>query len=84
MYSILIEKRYGLTRDRLMERLRKKNIETRPFFYPLHLLPSYKTGKRLKIAESLSKKGINLPSGMRLKREDIKYIADKIKKAAKN
>ncbi|KKR80710.1 MAG: hypothetical protein UU26_C0011G0001, partial [Candidatus Daviesbacteria bacterium GW2011_GWC1_40_9] len=36
MYCILIEKEYGVDRDRLMSLLEKQGIQTRPFFYPIH------------------------------------------------
>ncbi len=88
MYSILIEKDFGLSRDRLMEiLLQKYGIETRTFFYPIHSQPIYleKYGPcdPCPVAEELSQKGINLPSGNRLREETIEYVVNAIKAAKK-
>lgn len=74
LYTILIEKDFGLTRDRVMAALKKEGVETRPFFIPMNLLPAYQTKERFPVAEGLSKKGLNLPSAADLKKSDIEYI----------
>jgi perosamine synthetase len=78
MYSVLIENEFDISRDNLMSKLNENEIETRPFFYPIHKMPPYKNNENFPIAEKLSKKGINLPSAVTLKRNEIKYIADTI------
>jgi len=78
MYSILIEKNFPISRDTLVKRLEEENIETRPFFYPLHVFPMYNTGKKFPISEELSKKGINLPSSANLEEREIHHITEKI------
>ncbi|MDE1851451.1 MAG: DegT/DnrJ/EryC1/StrS family aminotransferase [Candidatus Micrarchaeota archaeon] len=74
-YSILVDKS---KRSMVMERLDKEGIETRPFFYPLHMLPMYNTGKNLPVAQELSVRGINLPSSPNLTKEEISYICGSI------
>jgi len=79
MYSILIEESFGLSRNELMERLRQKGIETRTFFYPVHVQPIYVSQFNpadYPVADALSGKGINLPSGNNLKRSDIEEVCD--------
>jgi len=83
MYSIILDKPYALTRNELMAQLTKNNIESRPFFYPMHTMPSHKTKQKLPVSEYLSKHGINLPSSVKLKRGDIKRICDVIIQNAK-
>ncbi|MEE8575401.1 MAG: DegT/DnrJ/EryC1/StrS family aminotransferase, partial [Thermodesulfobacteriota bacterium] len=39
IYSILIERDYGTGRDEVMETLLKEGVDTRPFFYPMHVMP---------------------------------------------
>jgi len=39
----------------------------------------YDKGETIKIAEELSKKGINLPSSVNLTSKEIKYVAETIK-----
>ena len=73
MYSILVGDE---GRDDLMKKLEERGIETRPFFYPMHVMPPYKTKKRYPVSECLSRKGINLPSGLDLTKEDVRFIAE--------
>ena len=76
IFAPLVEPEFGLGRDELMIKLAEKEIETRPFFYPIHTMPMYNTGQNLPLAENLSAKGINLPSGTNLTTAQIDYICD--------
>ena len=76
MYSVLIEDDYSLTRDQLIEEYGKTQIETRPFFNPIHTMPPYRSKECHPVAEKLSKEGINLPSFVELKKEEIESIAE--------
>jgi len=76
MYSILIQDDFGIERDELMQRLEQRGVETRPLFYPLHIMPPHKTRGRFPIAEELSEKGVSLPSSVNLTQEEIEYVAD--------
>ena len=80
MYSILIEKDCRISRDELMETLKERGIDTRPFFVPLHKMPYLDEGLTLPVAEGLSAKGINLPSSAKLTKREIEFISDEIKK----
>jgi len=60
-------------------RLRELGIDTRPFFRPLHMLPSFRSVEReerksLPVAERLAQRGLNLPSVGHLRRSDIRFI----------
>lgn len=84
MYSILIEEDFGLSRDEVMELLAKSGVETRPFFYPMHIMPVYnESSSRLKNAETVASKGINLPTFYELEEDDILYIAHLLRKAVR-
>lgn len=74
MYSVLIEDDFGLSRDKVMVRLKEKGVDTRPFFYPLHRMPIYKRDGVYPVVEELSRKGINLPSATTLKENDIHTV----------
>jgi len=81
MYSILVNRKKD--RNKLMEFLRNKGVGTRPFFYPMHIMPVYKkinSNKNLRVAEDIASRGINLPTFYELTERDIRYIASKIKK----
>ena len=80
-YSLLVDDGFGITRDQLIDCLKGQRIETRPFFYPLHLQPLYEhqfRGESYPVAEEFSQKGINLPSGNELTETQIRYIANAI------
>lgn len=76
MYCILVHDNVRISRDRLMERLGEHEIDTRPFFYPIHEMPPYKNNEKFKVAERISIEGINLPSGIKLKKTDIRCIIE--------
>lgn len=68
----------GITRDEFMGRLDKAGVETRPLFYPLHVMPPYSAyaGNRdFSVTNKLSDSGISLPSAVTLTRAEIAYIS---------
>lgn len=69
-------------RDHIREQLKARQIETRPFFPSLHLMPYY-SGKQgdLPIAESLSKRGLNVPSWPGLTQQHIALICATIEES---
>ena len=79
MYSVLVNDGSKLGRDGLAEALAEAEIETRPFFYPIHTMPPYKIARQFEVAEELSKRGINLPSAISLAKKDVEQVAGKIK-----
>jgi perosamine synthetase len=79
MVSVLFQDE--LTRNKVRTALKNDGIETRPLFYPAHTMPKFKTNEIFPIAESLSKRGINLPSYPELSMEDVVRICMEIKKA---
>jgi perosamine synthetase len=80
LYSILVD---DADRDKLMVSLREKGIDTRPFFYPMHIQPPYQghTDEDLKVACDLAARGLSLPSATTLKRKQIKYICETLAEA---
>lgn len=86
MYTIMFEDSFGMSRDGIMNYLKKKGVDTRSTFYPIHTQPVYAklyANEKYPVAEKLSRRGINLPSGNTLKKEDIKYVVECIKSASK-
>jgi perosamine synthetase len=79
MFSVLT--RPG-RRDETMGALAAAGVDTRPFFPPVHLMPMY-GGKRgdFPVAEDLSERGLNLPSGVNLTRHEIEFTADALRRA---
>lgn len=85
MYAILVDKnKYGYTRDQLTAYLNSKNIETRPFFFPIPLLPPYKSAnqnKHFPATIKIAAQGMNLPTFASLTDKEIKYICQVIASA---
>lgn len=81
LYSILIEDDFHLTRDVLINKLKENGIQSRPFFMPVHNMPPYINCKcgDMSVTNSIWAKGINLPSSVDLKKEDIEKICKVIK-----
>ncbi|HEY3389935.1 MAG TPA: DegT/DnrJ/EryC1/StrS family aminotransferase [Prolixibacteraceae bacterium] len=70
-------------RDLVMQNMLDKGIETRPFFYPMHVLPMYQEssdGRNFPVADKVSARGMNLPSSANLTDEDLDYISDTLLK----
>ena len=65
-------------RDFLITELLKKNIETRPGFYPFSVMPLYKA-KPMPLVESIARNIISLPSYVSILNETIDYICDQFK-----
>jgi perosamine synthetase len=72
MYSVLA--RSSEECAELRSELRLAGVETRPLFHPVHLLPPYFSGSSFPIAESISPRGINLPSYPSLERQHVATI----------
>lgn len=86
MVTIILDKTLNLKKDSLIELLKEKGINCRPFFQPLSSLGAYENTKQSKDAiqnnktsYELSPYGVNLPSGMNVTPEIVNYIADSLK-----
>ena len=78
LINILVEK--ANIRDNLRSHLRLKGIETRPVFNPVHKMPMYhKKAYSFPVAESLSSRGISLPSWQGIPHSNVVKICDAIK-----
>lgn len=78
MTSVVLRKDFGITRDEVMQALKDKLIDTRPFFPPMSSFRMFKNANNY-IAKFLSDNGINLPSKHDLTQADVKYVCDSLK-----
>jgi perosamine synthetase len=68
--------------DRVRKALAEAEIETRPFFYPLHKQPPYHgSGHACSVTERIQPRGMNLPSAPHLSDRNITKICDIIREA---
>jgi perosamine synthetase len=90
MVTVIIGKKYRIAKESLVDLMSRKNIDCRPFFYPLSSLPAYKDLRQARTAKktnpvsySISAFGINLPSGLNLTRKEIKYVCAALRSVLK-
>jgi dTDP-4-amino-4,6-dideoxygalactose transaminase len=82
MVILINNKEYGINRDQLHEELKRYNIITRKYFYPLcsqfqcYRRHSSASSDNLPVAESISEKVLSLPLYGDLVPEDINLICD--------
>jgi len=80
MFSIFLKDNLKISRDEFMKQLLGKGVETRPFFYPMHVMPPYLNKKiKFPVAEKVAERGLNIPTHALLTEDDIKYISSCIK-----
>jgi len=65
-------------RDELMKRLKEKNIDTRPYFYPLSDMPMFEKADT-PIAHKVYQRGLNLPSYFDITKDQVDYVCKTIK-----
>lgn len=90
MVTVILDSSMGILKDRLMADLMEKGIDTRPFFHPLSTIPAYKDSPQAKVArernvisQRISPYGVNLPSGLHMTREKVKYVCAELRNALK-
>lgn len=66
-------------RDALMKTLKNKNIDTRPYFYPVSDMPMY-DDSYTPITHKIYQKGLNLPSYFDITKEQVSLICSILKK----
>ena len=79
VFGIVLKNKFYNKRFEIQKKLLRKNIETRPFFWPMHkqdifIKMGLFKGESYPIAENLAKNGFYLPSGVGLKNNQLKYI----------
>jgi perosamine synthetase len=89
MYAIVLHPAFGVSRDKLMEKLFQEGIDTRTFFCPMNQQPFLQKSPGFldipcPIADSLWENGLYLPSSCSLREETISLIVDCIRKIHKN
>ena len=77
---IVEENKFGASRDSLMSFLKKNNIDSRPVFFPINLMPPYQKYNigSFPASSHVSKNGLSLPSFPSLSNDKIKMICDLI------
>lgn len=77
MFTVVLDEHVRVNRDDVMAKLKERGIETRPVFYPMHVMPPYEKtvgSATFPVAEGIARRGINLPTWAGLTRDDVRYI----------
>ncbi len=88
LFSITIDQKlFGKSRDAVMAALAAQNIDSRPFFIPLHTLPPFREGsrqrgERLPVTGMLAMSGINLPTFTTMTDEQVRLVSDAVRSIA--
>jgi perosamine synthetase len=81
LYTFLVEGISEDKRDRIIRKLSNKGIETRPVFYPLHIMSPYSeygNSANFPIASKAAACGISLPSSIDLDEESIFRVSNEV------
>ena len=84
MFSVVLGRESRVERDALMARMHERGVETRPLFYPVHLLPPYREaarGEEFPVAEWLARRGLSLPTWAGLGADDLKYVCEVLRES---
>lgn len=77
MYTVLLTGLSEQQRDEVMRLMDADGIETRPVFYPMHVLPPYlEDGAAYPVANDQAARGINLPTHAGLTVEDVERVVE--------
>jgi len=83
MYGVVLSEDTKMDAAEFSKRLSDRGIETRPFFLGMHEQPVFQRrglfqGEQYPVSERLSRKGLYLPSGMALTKEQLDYVAQTV------
>ncbi len=85
MITVVLDPKFNLPKEQLIKLLSERNIDSRPFFYPLSSIPAYaqtesaqRASERNRTSYGLSAYGVNLPSAMNLTEEMVGYVCDSL------
>jgi perosamine synthetase len=86
MVTAVLEPNLGWTKEKVIPALREHDIDCRPFFYPLSMLPAYHSSPAAAAARgrnsasyAVSPYGVNLPSALSLTEDDVAFVASRLK-----
>jgi perosamine synthetase len=83
MSSILVDPACGTDRDRVRAALAADGIDTRPTFPRISTYPIWAQRRAVPapVAQRIAEQGINLPSGVRLRRDQVARIGESVRRS---
>jgi len=90
MVTIVLGPSYEISKEELIAEFKKRNIDTRPFFYPLSSMPAYEHLAKAhearlcnEVAYRLSPHSINLPCALNMTEEQTHYVCETLQEILK-
>jgi len=80
MVTIVWDKKYKISKEKMLNELKNWNIQARPFFYPLSSLPAINCKADTPVSFDISSRAINLPCGLNITEKQVEYICNCLKK----
>jgi len=80
MVTVVWDKKYKINKEKIMKEFLKYNIQTRPFFYPLSILPAINCKANTPVSFDISSRAINLPCGLNITEKEVDFICRCLKK----
>jgi dTDP-4-amino-4,6-dideoxygalactose transaminase len=86
----VFDKILGITKEKMLKEMNRRNVPCRPVFYPLSSLDAISNNsycdagwakKENLIAYDISNRGVNLPGSLEMTDKDLKLVAEKFKYA---
>jgi perosamine synthetase len=77
LFTFTLDEEWSASRDAIMLMMEERGVETRPIFYPMHVLPPYREAARHDsnpVAERIARGGISLPTWAGLDRDDVDFV----------
>lgn len=81
MVTVILDEAFGIGKEQVQVELSARNIDCRPFFYPLSSLPAYadypsaqRARELNRVSYKISPFAINLPSGLNMTEDEVHYV----------
>jgi perosamine synthetase len=81
IFNIFLRNKSLIYRDEVMLLMDRLGIETRPVFYPMHVLPPYRSSQKFPVSDSWTHRGISLPTHCNLTDDDQVRVVSALLKA---
>ena len=86
MVTVVVDPKFNLSKELLMEKMSERNIDCRPFFHPLSSIPAYHDTEQARLARArnhvsyrLTPYGLNLPSALSMTKEKVGIVCTTLK-----
>ncbi|MGH2652347.1 MAG: DegT/DnrJ/EryC1/StrS family aminotransferase, partial [Actinomycetota bacterium] len=87
MVTAILDPKLGMAKAQLIRLMAERNIDVRPVFHPLSSLPAYEgwpeaaeARRRNTVSYRISPFGVNLPSGMSMTAEKVRYVCGALRR----